>query len=259
MQEAAMHERRNFWLTVALAACLAWGLFAWVVVGAFPNVTHVPPSTMFHKLASVALALIFGVVLIYAYLIEDKLPDDLSRVTMGRYFEQDGLCFMPMVRVTEKKQSRVCEISLYYQNRYSKPCEVVCHIRPPEGSFWSHKGAMDVHFAFRCDAGAFGVVHQPVAVPPEHQGESIEVQIAAAVRWPMGHGEQLRSHRGERCGTFDVDWALAYRQSRHELCGELELRNPARVQLSLPDSVETDIERNEFLNETFSAIAREAG
>ena len=37
-------------------------------------------------------------------------------------------------------------------------------------------GMRDVHFAFTAQGGDFGVIHQPIAVPPHLQGEVIDVQ-----------------------------------------------------------------------------------
>lgn len=246
-----MHERRNFVLSLLLAGGLIWAFVAWLIAPDFwPGIQ---PSILFHRLAATAAILTFGAVLIYAYWFEDGLKDDLARVAVGHYFEQDGLCFMPLTRVTTTKRGPQAEISLYYQNRYSNPCEAVIHLRPPSGSFASHRGARDVHFAFRCDPGAFGVVHQPIAVPAKSQGEVIPVQLAAAVRWPRGHGDKLRSRCGQAAGTFDVDWALAYRQSVHELGGDIELKAPAVVHLALPRDVRTEIGRGEFTNEVIAA------
>lgn len=246
-----MHEYRNFTLIVLFCLATLWGFFAWLVA---PNYFQsIQPSLAAHQYASISAFALLGGVLVYVLKFEDRMDDRLQEVTMGRYYEQDGLCFVPVVRVQPTKSGNRAEISLYYQNRYSGTAEAVIHMRPPEKAFYSHRGARDVHFAFRCQPGAFGVIHQPVAVPHQFQGEIVEVELAAAVRWPFGKGDQLRSHRGEAVGTFDVDWAVAYRQSRHELGGEIELKNPAKIRLTLPELVEEDIARAEYINETLAA------
>lgn len=251
-----MHERRNAILTVVFAIAMAWGLVAWLCVAVFPSFTHIWPSVEFHRYASLSAMLLLAACLAYAYLIEDRMTDQLAEVAMGHYFEQDGICFMPLVRVQRGKGNRQqAEISLYYQNRFEGECEAVIHIRPPKGAFFSHKGARDVHFAFRCQPGAFGVIHQPIAVRHEFQGQPVSVELAAMVRWVRHRGDQVRSHKGEPVGTFNVDWAAAYRQGRHELNGEIELQNPARLTLTLPDGVAEQVERSEFVNETLMAMA----
>ncbi len=249
-----MHERRNTALTLILAGALLWAAIAWIAAAAIPQI-DLWPSLLGHRIASILLLAGTGAGLVYGLYIQDKLPDDLRRRTLGEYFEQDGICFLPMTRVVGRDGEQRAEISLYYQNRYAGPAEIVVHIRPPAGALHSHRGARDVHFAFRCESGAFGVIHQPIAVAPHAQGQPVTVELAAAVRWLRSRGEQLRSHRGRAVGTFDVDWALAYRQSEHELGGEIELKNPARLHLLLPDNVATEIERGEFVNEVLATPA----
>jgi hypothetical protein len=251
-----MHERRNFILTLLFIAALVWGVYAWIVLAVFPGLGEPAGGTLLHRIASISLAFLFGATLVYIYRYEDKLEDNLGKRTMGQYYEFDGLCFAPLVRVTENGNDlNQAEISLYYQNRFEGPCEAVIHLRPPPDSIYSHKGARDVHFAFSVQPGAYGVIHQPIAVPHELQGEAIQIEMAAAVRWPRGHGDRLRSCQGRSCGTFEVDWALAFRQSRHELGGEIELKHPTRVQLTMPENVRAEIGRGEYIIEVFDAVS----
>jgi hypothetical protein len=208
-----------------------------------------------HRYASLGFLLVFAALLVYQFKMRDRFDDRLGDMTMGRYLRADGLCFMPLIRVVKKKDAPPhAEVSLYYQNRFSGVCEAVVHLRPRDSAFFSHVGATDVHFAFRAAPGAFGVVHQPVGVADEHQGEPVEAQLAAMVRWPRSRGEQLRRKRGMPVGTFDVDWALAYRQSRHELCGEIELHDPVVMHLTMPQNVNNNAIRSEFTNETIEAM-----
>ena len=287
-----MHEKRNFVLTLLLSAAVLWTLFNWLIAPEFFRELSIP---MWLKVASLLMAAALGGALFIAYRYEDPLEDDLARITGGRYYEHDGLCFMPLIRVVPgggASGEGQAEISLYYQNRYSNGCEAVIHLRPPIKTFATHRGARDVHFAFkarpggprpgnnpfapsqgmprpgaprdRADAGerpggprpgGFGVVHQAIAVHPKAQGQEIEVELAAAVRWPMSHGDELRSHSGMACGTFEVDWALAYRQGEHELCGEIELHNPVTLHITMPLGVKATCPRhNESTQETITAV-----
>ena len=243
-----MHESRNMVVIILLIAAIIWGFAVWIVIpGTLPSVEV--PAAIVQKIASIVLAIVCGIFLVWSFKYEDRLEDDLSKVNFGQYFEQDGLCFLPMVRVQPRGEKFQAEVSLYYQNRFSGPCEAVIHLRPPAGSFFSHNGKRDVHFAFTCQPGAYGVIHQPVAVSHEFQGLPVRVLLAAAVRYPRGHGERLRSHAGQSCGTFDVDWALAFRQGEHELSGEIDLKDPADINLVLPDNVAEKIARSEFQHE----------
>lgn len=250
-----MHEKRNFVLTLLLSAAVLWTLFNWLIAPEFFRELSIP---MWLKVASLLIAAALGGALFIAYRYEDPLEDDLARITGGRYYEHDGLCFMPLIRVVPGgggSGEGQAEISLYYQNRYSNGCEAVIHLRPPIKTFATHRGARDVHFAFKARPGGFGVVHQAIAVHPKAQGQEIEVELAAAVRWPMSHGDELRSHSGMACGTFEVDWALAYRQGEHELCGEIELHNPVTLHITMPLGVKATCPRhNESTQETITAV-----
>ncbi len=248
-----MHERRNLVVTLLLIASSAWGFYVWLVAPAIPSPIP-PPGALFHRVVTAGVVFVLAGMLFYAYRIEEKLPDELGARTMGRMFERDGLCFMPMVRVAEAEGGTRAEISLLFQSRYAGECEAVIHLRPEAGTMQSHAGGRDLHFAFRASEGAYGVVHQPVAVSPEAQGRAVRVEVAAAVRWIRARGEQLRSRRGMACGTFNVDWELAYRQSRHELGGEIELNDPASITLAMPERVASSINRGEYTVEVISTV-----
>ncbi len=100
-----------------------------------------------------------------------------------------------------------------------------------------------------------------MAVLAEFEGEGVEVQVAAAVRYAKTPGTMLRSKKGEPCGTFQVDWEKAYRQSRHELCGEIALDHPTTIHLAMPEGVTHSVSRTEFVVETLDApeLKRAAG
>lgn len=245
-------ERNKAVLITLSCLAMVWALVAWVIAPDFMR--NIWPTVRFHQLASLGVLLLFGAALLYVLKFRDEEQDELSKVTVGHYFERDGVCFWPLVRVQKSRSGHPrAEISLYYQARFSGLAEVVFHMRPEDGAFFSHRGGSEIHFAFHCDGGGYGVVHQPIAVPQEFQGRTIGVHLAAAVRYPRARGTQVRSKCGTPVGTFDVDWALAYRQSRHELCGEIDLVEPATMHVTLPEGVQSDILRGEFVQETLAA------
>lgn len=253
-----MHERRNTIFILVFSAAMLWAIVVCIVPMAIPPMRSIP-LLQAQRLASLALLLVLGSLILYELYMRDRLKDHLASVAAGHYYERDGLCFMPVVRVVRNAPGGArAEICLYYQNRFSGVCETVIHMRPPEGSLFSHKGARDIHFAFRANAGAFGVIHQPVAVRNDAQGKTLDVQLAAAVRWPRHRGDELRSKTGTPVGSFDVDWALAYRQSRHELCGEIELREPVTLHMAMPNDVQHTIERGEFTQELIDSLEKES-
>jgi hypothetical protein len=225
-----VHETRNFLLVIALLAAVLWAVLAWFVFG--PTTALLWPQ----RIVSVVLIIPFGAWLLYALKFEDRLPNRLKEVS-GVYYEADGLSFMPTVR-TRGEQA---ELSVYYQNRFENPVQAIIHLRPPEDSFVIRPEMRDVHIAFKCGGGDFGVIHQPIAVPEHLQGEVIDVELAAGSYYPRSHGTRWRKESGVPCGSLFVDWAgAAFKTGVHEVSGEVELKGPVTLHLSMPIDVRAE-------------------
>lgn len=228
-----MHETRNLIVIILLLACIVWAAIGWFVFDPQGALIWV------HRLVPTSAAVVLAIWCFYALNIEDKLPDYLARqVGTTMYFEADGLSFLPAIRVNEDGQA---EVSLYYQNRYENYVQAIVHLRPPEDSFIIRPGMRDMHFAFKAEGGDFGVLHQPIGVPRHLQGDIIEIELAAATRFPRSHGLRLRRHEGLPCGTFRVDWMEAFKIGVHEVAGEIELEDPCKLHLSMPREVNETI------------------
>jgi hypothetical protein len=227
-----MHEKRNFVLILLLVAAIGWATYAWVF--------HPEHATlMSQRIASLATIVGLGAWLFYALKIQDKLPDHLLEVVGPRYYEADGLSFMLMIRVA----NRQAELRVYYQNRYENPVETIIHLRPPPPgeSFVIRPGVRDVHFAFKAGGGDFGVIHQPIAVPHNVQGDAIEVKMAAASWYPRSHGQRWRRKAGLPCGSLRVDWAgNPLKIGVQEVGGDIPLTNPVTLHLAMPKDVKTE-------------------
>lgn len=249
-----MHEKRDTLISVTVGVGLLWIFAAWLVAPAVG--WTLPGGEMPHKFASIGVTLVAFAAWVYYLKVRDRFEDRLAALTGGRYYEHEGLCFWPLIRVRQRSDGRPgqAEVALHYQNRFAGVCEAVVHLRPEGGAFSSHEGGLEVHLTFRAAAGAYGVIHQAIGVVEERQGEPIQVEVAANVRWPLGQGVRVRRHGGEAVGTFHLDWALAHRRSRHELCGELELIDPATIQIMLPTGVSTEADHVEASNETIEEL-----
>lgn len=227
-----MHEKRNFILILLLVASLAWAVYAW-----FFHPEHM--MLLSQKIMSVGLVIGLSCWLFYALRIQDKLPDHLREVVGPRYYDADGLSFMLMIRVEKSR----AELRVYYQNRYENPVEAIIHLRPPpaEESFVIRPGMRDVHFAFKAGGGAFGVIHQPIAVPHHVQGDAIEVKMAASSWYPRSHGQRLRRNAGLPCGTLVVDWGgNPLKVGVQEVSGDVRLTSPVTLHLAMPNGVKTE-------------------
>ncbi len=78
--------------------------------------------------------------------------------------------------------------------------------------------------------------------------------MAAAVRWPRGHGEQLRSREGAACGRLHVDWNHLHDHSPGEVGSEIEVKKAVQVHLSLPENVSERVAHAELINETLAGL-----
>ena len=88
------------------------------------------------------------------------------------------------------------------------------------------------------DGGDFGVIHQPIAVPRNLQGDVVNVELAAASYYPRSHGARLRRGTGMPCGSVVVDWSgAAFKSGVYEVSGEVELTQPVTLHLSMPEGV----------------------
>jgi len=249
-----MHEKRDTAISVTVGVGLLWIFLAWIMAPAMG--WTLPGGDAPHRFASGGVTLVAFAAWVYYLKMRDRFEDRLAKLTGGRYYEHDGLCFWPLIRVRKRTDGgpAQAEIALHYQNRYSGVCEAIVHLRPEGGAFSSHEGGEEVHLTFRAASGSYGVIHQAIGVVEDRQGEPVSVQVAAAVRWPLGQGVRVRSRGGVPVGTFNVDWALAYRRTRHELCGEMDLIDPATIQIMLPPGVSTEADHIEASNETIEAL-----
>jgi len=225
-----MHERRNFILILMLVASAVWACIAWLLLSSDS------PGLLIHRTASTLLVVSTGAWLVHALNFEDKLPNHLQEVVGPVYYEADGLSFMPIVR-PQGNQAVLC---VFYQNRFENTVDAVIHLRPPADSFVVRPGMQDLHFAFKAGGGDFGMIAQPIAVPNQLQGEVVEVLLAAATYYPRSHGARFRKQAGMPCGTLNVDWGgAAFKTGVHEVSGEIMLRNPVVLHLSMPKGVQS--------------------
>ena len=126
----------------------------------------------------------------------DKAPD-LLRERIGIYFERDGLCFGPQFEV----ESGQCRLSLYFQNRYARPCNGRIVIKPGVPSFRIMRMKLpSVVFDVHCGPGGFGVARIFYPVPQKYQGKKVNLEVGANVKYPQGRGQMVRFRDGLRTG-----------------------------------------------------------
>ena len=74
--------------------------------------------------------------LVWAITRKDHVPDFLHQLT-GGYFERNGFCFT----VDFQPHNGVCVATMFYQNRYSRPCRAKILIQPTR-KFWLNRGQL---------------------------------------------------------------------------------------------------------------------
>ena len=228
-----MHEKRNFVLVLLGTMCLLWAIWAWTMSG--------QDGLTVSKVLSPILTIAIAGFLIYAFNLEDQLPNRLQEIVGSHYFEADGISLFPLVRAASSGP----ELSIYYQNRFENPASVIVHLRPARESFTVVPGASDVHIAFRVGGGDVGVLHQPITIPESLRGEIVNVQMVGVSHYPRSHGTRWRRHEGRPCGAMDVDWVgNAMRVGAHEVDGTIELTDPVMLHLAMPKNVEFNVPRD---------------
>ena len=229
-----MHEKRNFILFILFVVGFIWSGWSWIYADM--------GGLVFMRTISTGLTLVVGAWLGYALFIEDKLPDILEGIIGSHYFEADGVCVFPVIRSNEYGP----ELSIYYQNRFENPASVIVHLQPTQESFVVLPGTRDVHIAFIVGGGDVGIIHQPITVPKQLQGDIVELKMVAVSYYSRSHGARLRSNEGHPCGSMNVDWAgNAMRVGPREVDGSVELKQPVTLHLAMPKkcSENTNIDR----------------
>jgi hypothetical protein len=164
----------------------------------------------------------------------ELLPDLLRRVA-SKYFEKDGLCFMPVIEVSPPGQAL---LSLYFQNRNSGHAQTVVAIQPLNRMFASRK-PRGVATAIECPGGAFGVCRIPLPIPARSQGKRMAFAVGATTKYPAGRGTLLRRRTGVRV-TAIRELGTGHQLARTLLLlpfGLLSTSAPAHVTLTLPKGV----------------------
>lgn len=226
-------------LRESVKACLAFvfivvvivSVFVWLAGDVRPN-----QSAGWLRYVTPAIAVIILAVLVRLHLKRDALPDFL-REAVGGYFERDGFCFS----ILPTTVNGACCLSVYYQNKYERPCSATLAIRPSFGFFLTTRKLDAISLDIDCGPAAFGLVLVPLAVPQQHQGKTQKFDVGASVRYPDGRGRCLRFRDGVRVGKHrfhNEGWV-------HLLVvvcsfGLMRLSRPSSVSLKLPENVADD-------------------
>lgn len=164
----------------------------------------------------------------------DRAPD-LVRRQFPKFIDCNEFCFA----ISSGNRGDACDIPLWFQNRYDRPCRGRVALRPGPGFFLTRPKFAAVMFDVTCPPGAFGVTRILMPVPAKLQGKRQKFEVGATAHFPNGQGNRLRfrarlavnnnTHFGDAFGTALVAVAA--------LTGMIVLRKPANVTLQLPSKV----------------------
>lgn len=131
--------------------------------------------------------------LIWAQFRRDKLPDLLRKISRS-HLNCDGLSFIAI----PEQRDRVCYISVYFQNRYQRPCTAQILFRPAVPNFGVRRpiDLTPIDLTIECDGAAFGVVRVPYPLPHTRQGAKVTFDVGGANHYPGGRGAMLRFTEG---------------------------------------------------------------
>lgn len=195
-----------------------------------------PPQgeTWQYKVRWISLALIVlpTVLLVWASRRKDKAPDFL-RQHFGTYFERDGFCFV----VRPEVKDGVCQLSVYFQNRYENSCRASVLLSPSSFFFKSNEPIQTLTFGVECEGASFGRIYAPWPVPAGSQGKVASLDVAASVQYPQGRGQLLRYRDGLRVGAASADFWREGLVLAGALTGAIVISRPARMKFTLPTGV----------------------
>jgi hypothetical protein len=115
----------------------------------------------------------------------DVAPDYLGR-GKGPIFERDGLCFT----VSLDGEDHIATFTVMYQNRYDRPMAAYIALRP------SGSGVATLSPRIDCGPAGFGVAKFPVAIPAQHQGKKVTIEIGVSTEYRHGKGREVRFRTG---------------------------------------------------------------
>jgi hypothetical protein len=182
---------------------------AMTVVGGFASAVFwwtdmpsVPPETVdFYRFGVPGFCVTaFGGYLLLRYR-RDRVPDYL-RATIPQPFRRGGVSFgiVPVVR------DAVYTLELGFQSERDWPCVATIALRPVRKLFGPAAHLDRITVTVEIPPAGFGVTRIPLAVPKSLWGKTIEYEIGATVRYPVGRGRRVRFRGGVGVHTTAGFW-----------------------------------------------------
>jgi hypothetical protein len=232
--------RTNTWQALIVLLIV----LGFVTLGAWVATVGSPAVIWSFRIGAPAAALGVIAVMVKVWRRRDGELTDHLRNLAGRYFEQDGFCFLPVVETTNDGTQSF--LSIYFQNRFERPAAAKVFVRPGIRSFRATRHPLPkVLVDIDCPGAAFGVVRVPFPIPGKYHGKSVTFDVAADAAYPAGRGKLLRVRGGARVGSTrqltDGGQFLSFLVCL--LIGVISQQQAAAVTLQLPEGVADDDSR----------------
>jgi len=166
---------------------------------------------------------------------KDLAPDFFHR--LEEFFEKDGFTFI----VGTEVRANVCQLCVYFQNRYERSCEATVMLRTSERLLAPQRHLPDAKVSFTCEPGAYGKATSNWPLPIELQGKKVWVDVMAECEYLKGRGELLRYRGGSKVGSTPASAASDMISFLGVVfVGIHASRRLARTQILLPSGVTSD-------------------
>lgn len=220
------NTRQN--LMVCTVAAVMIGGFAWLIPA-----SKEPGVWWFRVGGVVALVLIIAYYL-WASRRKDLAPDFFQRYQ--QFFEKDGFAFVVGTEVS----ANICQLCVYFQNRYERACEATVMVRTSERFLAPQRDLPDAKVSLTCESGAFGKATSDWPLPMELQGKKVLVDVMAKRKYREGRGKLIRFRSGLMVGSVPGS-AVSDVLKFLGVFGGIHGGRSARTEILLPSGVASNL------------------
>jgi hypothetical protein len=186
----------------------------------------------------IATAILFPaslIALVALALRKESVPDFLSKLRQPR-MGRGGVIFAFDCIVRDGWAS----IEIHYQNRFSNPANVFVTLAPSRSFTMTRNRIEPVAVQFVCGPAAYGIIHLPVGLRREYQGQVQSFDVAEQTEYPQGTGAILRNVVGPKISSLNFSELKMATVALARLALGEQLVTPkfqSRVKLWLPKRV----------------------
>jgi hypothetical protein len=232
-----MKDWLRFAFTILLPVSAIGGIIVWVS-------SINPYSPTFSWTLRIASLVVFPgslAGLFYLASLPESVPDFLSRLREPR-IGRDGVLFVFECAARDGWTW----IDIHYQNRYTNSAQVSVAFTPSQNFLMKRNDIDPIAVTFPCGPAAYGIIHVPIAMKQEYQGQSQKFDVASKEEYANGKGDCLRDIVGDEISKLDRSYfnSAGVKLASAVLTGGLpNIRWQSRVKVMLPQGVSESTNR----------------